>query len=126
MPKTTVKLKVFILFICVLSLFSSCNNGQEKASAPVKKDSVVKPSAGKFTDCKKTFEEAKRMDSILMSQNEVDPPSAKKAIKAFTDYAYYCQNDSLSPIFLIKSAQVARAINNVAQAKVVLDACIEN
>jgi outer membrane protein assembly factor BamD (BamD/ComL family) len=60
----------------------------------------------------------------LFSQTELDTISAQKAIIAFTDYANYCQTDSLSPIFLIKTAQVARAINNIPQAKVVLDKCI--
>lgn len=65
------------------------------------------------------------MDSVLMTQTEVDKAKANEAIKAFTDFAYYCENDTLSPMFLIKTAQVARVINNIPQAKVVLDKCIE-
>jgi outer membrane protein assembly factor BamD (BamD/ComL family) len=49
---------------------------------------------------------------------------ANKAIKAFTDYAYYCSNDTVTPIFLIKTAQVSVSINNIPQAKLALDKCI--
>ena len=126
MLQTTAKLKNLILFTCVLFLLQSCSTAEPEKPVIKAKDSVIAPSNSQFTDCVRSLAEAKRMDSILMRQNEVDPPSANKAIKAFTDYAYYCQNDSLSPVFLIKSAQVARTINNHQQAKVVLDACIEN
>ncbi|MCC6369598.1 MAG: tetratricopeptide repeat protein, partial [Bacteroidia bacterium] len=62
----------------------------------------------------------------LLKQNEIDLPSANKALKAFTEFAYHCQSDSMSPVYLIKTAQVARAVDNVPQAKTVLDFCIDN
>lgn len=64
------------------------------------------------------------MDSTLLSQTELDNASANRAIKAFTDFAWYCQGDTLSPVYLIKCAQVAKAVNNIPQAKLVLDRCI--
>ena len=66
------------------------------------------------------------VDSVLYTQTDVNKETANKAIKAFTDYAYYCGNDSLSPIFLIKTAQIATAVNNYAQAKIVLEKCISD
>jgi TolA-binding protein len=56
---------------------------------------------------------------------EVDPASAAYALKAFTDFAYYCKSDSMSPVYLVKTAQVARAVNNIPQARTALDRCIE-
>jgi TolA-binding protein len=65
------------------------------------------------------------MDSTLMVQVDIDPVVGNKAVKAFTDFAYYCQTDSMSPVYLIKTAQVARALNNIPQAKLALEHCIE-
>lgn len=117
-----------ILVVFITLLLFSCSTSQEKKD-DVKKgattDSTQHFEKNYLTDCKKLFAEARKVDSILLNQTEVDKPSAIAAIKAFTDFAYYCQDDSLSPVFLIKTAQVARAINNVPQAKLALDRCIE-
>ena len=64
------------------------------------------------------------MDSILLTEMEVKIEIANKAIKAFTDFAYYCGSDSVCPIYLIKTAQVAVSVNNIPQAKLVLEKCI--
>jgi len=124
MPVTT-SMKKMILFSLTL-FFLACKPEASPTNTVKTEDTVSKPSQRKYTDCNHSLAEAKRMDSILLGQLEVDPPSANRAIKAFTDYAYYCQNDSLSPVFLIKAAQVARTISNFNQAKIVLDFCIEN
>jgi outer membrane protein assembly factor BamD (BamD/ComL family) len=117
------------LVVFITLLLSSCSTSPGKKSDDSKKitatDSTQRFAKNYLTDCKKLFAEARKMDSILLNQTEVDKPSAIAAIKAFTDFAFYCQNDSLCPVFLIKTAQVARAINNVPQAKLVLDRCIE-
>ena len=77
-------------------------------------------------NCAALYAEARKMDSILLGQTEVVPSSANAAMKAFTDFAYYCASDTLGPVFLIKTAQVARAVNNIPQAKVALEKCVEN
>lgn len=104
------------------AFFSSC-------SAPVKeekanKDSITYANKTYLDDCRKLKASALHMDSILLQQMEIDPPSARQAIKAFADFANYCHGDSVAPVYLIKCAQVARAINNVPQAKIVLEKCI--
>ncbi len=77
-----------------------------------------------LAECKNYYNQAKKLDSVLLKEIDLNPKLANDAIKAFTNYAFYCHNDSLSPIFLIKTAQVAKAINNYPQAKIVLDKCI--
>lgn len=64
------------------------------------------------------------MDSVLLSQLEMDEAAAKKAIEAFTQFARFCENDSLVPVYLVKTAQVARAVQNIPQAKKALDQCL--
>jgi outer membrane protein assembly factor BamD (BamD/ComL family) len=119
----------FVLFL-VLTLFA-CNRqkndeGKETHTAVQKADSNERHPKNYLSDCKKLYAEARRMDSILLTQTEVNNAVANKAIVAFTDFAYYCRTDSMRPIYLIKTAQVARAINNIPQAKLALDKCIED
>lgn len=121
---------LYVLFTFLI-LFVSCTSNSEKNEKQTKsQDSLAnaaQPRLAKnfLTDCRKLFSEARRMDSILMQQTEIDITSAKDAIKAFTDFAYYCQSDSMSPVFLIKTAQVARVTNNMPQAKKALTHCID-
>jgi len=121
----------FIFFFFFLVFIISCSPASEEKSNAVKKDSilmatdtVVAGTQSFLSDCPKLYAEAKRMDSILLKEMEVKTDVANKAIKAFTDFAFYCTKDSLSPIYLIKTAQVAQAINNSKQAQVALDKCI--
>lgn len=113
--------------ILILFLFVSCKGKDESASQDevAAVDSNTRFAKNYFSDCAKMKAEALVYDSILMTQLEVEPVSANNAIKVFTDYAYYCRHDSLSPIFLIKTAQVARAVNNIPQAQLVLERCID-
>lgn len=113
----------------ILALIYACTNSKVSDKNNSSRDSII---AGKqspdqknnFRDCKLLFTEATKWDSTLYQQLEVNLEIGNKAIKAFTDYAYFCGNDSLSPIFLIKTAQVATSLNNIPQAKIVLEKCI--
>jgi len=123
---------VLSLSIAIFIFLSACSNNQSVDAIVTKKDSVVtasdslnKPLKSYSADCKNLVVEAKRMDSLLLKEMEVKVDVANQAIKAFTDFAYYCSNDSLCPIYLIKTAQVAQSINNIPQAKIVLDKCVD-
>jgi hypothetical protein len=120
--KVNVSLLFLILAFCLLSC--SPKSGEEQPTSSAIVDSTRPSTKGFLADCGKYKAEALRMDSILMRQTDIDPASAKKAIVAFTEFARFCDTDTLSPVFLIKTAQVARAINVIPQAKVVLDECI--
>lgn len=116
----------FILLLVAFVLLSSCGHEPAEEKAANQGKNTQRLASHYYGDCKKLFTEARRMDSVLFTQTEIDTNSANQAILAFTDFAYYCQGDSLSPMFLIKTAQVARAINNIPQAKRVLDECISS
>ncbi|PBQ31238.1 hypothetical protein CNR22_05480 [Sphingobacteriaceae bacterium] len=122
------KILVCSFLLSFLLLTFSCSNNTSKKETALDSAAPTEPKRvdkNYLTDCKKLVAEAKHMDSVLMHQLEIDPVAANKAIKAFTDIAYYCSNDSLSPVFLIKTAQVARVINNIPQAKIALEKCID-
>jgi outer membrane protein assembly factor BamD (BamD/ComL family) len=116
----------FYLIVCLISV--ACNNAS-KTREENRNDTTLatnyKPTnVNYFTSCKNYFNEAKKFDSILLKEINLNPTLANNSIKAFTNFAYYCHSDTMSPIFLIKAAQVAKAINNFPQAKIVLDKCI--
>lgn len=124
-------MKHLFCIIALASLFSltSCSDEKKETANVSDRDSTnpfyLDPK-NYLRDCKRLFSNAQYMDSVLYVQTELDARTANKAIKAFTDYAYYCGNDSLSPVFLIKTGQVAMAINNVPQAKLAFEKCIES
>ncbi|WP_317898346.1 tetratricopeptide repeat protein [Aurantibacillus circumpalustris] len=117
-----------IILISFFLVFVSCTDNTKKEESEqnkvVKSDSNQRLAKNFLTDCKNMLNAARKADSILLNETEVNTVSANKAIKAFTDFAFYCQSDTMCPIYLIKTAQVARAINNIPQAKVALDQCI--
>jgi tetratricopeptide (TPR) repeat protein len=104
-----------------LLVLSACSTPETKSTA----EETV-PAQKKVIDCDSIKRLALQSDSILLSQMEINEASARTAIKAFADFANFCPTDSLSPIYLIKCAQVARAIKQVPQAKVVLEKCIND
>lgn len=124
-------MKLFLFPIAVLSFlvvgFACASPGKENSGTEQKADTAQAasvPDPGFTADCSRLRREAFKMDSILLGQTEIDVASANKAIKAFTDLAHYCPGDSVSPVYLVKTAQVAAAINNIPQAKLVLDKCV--
>lgn len=116
--------KVFSVLGIILFFYACQNTEPSVKTSGVKTDSVP-VNAPYSTDCKSLFAEARKMDSIILQSIEANVNEGNKAIKAFTDFAYYCKEDTLAPVFLIKSAQIAKSINNLPQAKLCLEKCIE-
>lgn len=122
-------MKAFIILSSALLFLVACNSSSTDAKQNdlVTKDSVKTVIDTPVTkDCAVLYKSALAMDSLILTQTEVNADIANRSIRAFTDYAFYCESDSMSPIYLVKTAQIAMAINNANQAKVVLDRCISN
>jgi tetratricopeptide (TPR) repeat protein len=115
-------------FILFSILFSSCGQQQDKTENVVEPRDTARGRASKnfLTDCGRLLTEAKHIDSILLKENEINMSSAEKGIAAFMDYAVYCHDDTLSPVYLIKCAQVARAVNRISVAKEALEKCLQD
>jgi hypothetical protein len=127
-------MKVFLVLFSAGIFLTSCNrqatsNEQSQPlQQPVKDSTEELLAAGSYStgNCVLLYNIARKMDSTVLAQMDLDIALANKAIKIFTDYAFYCESDSLSPVFLIKTAQISTSINNANQAKVVLERCINN
>ena len=122
----------YLLVLSLALLFGACQPNKEKETETIKvekKNSIVTEiSEGEKAthDCFQLYQKAKSTDSIILKQLDLNVDLANKAITVFSDYAFYCESDSLSPVFLIKAAQIAMSINNAPQAKIVLERCISN
>lgn len=100
---------------------AACGGGHEAPKEElVKKDSVAVVS----DTCQKLLSQAKASDAILMRAMVLDKDVATKAIKDFSGFAGYCNNDSLSPVFYFKAGQVAQAIGSYSQAQAMLNNCL--
>jgi TolA-binding protein len=123
------KRSLVINYLFVLSILAACSPTENKVEPMQSADSTQKKAdkANDFIfDCKALKMQALKMDSSILKQTETDKKLANTAIEAFTQFAHHCASDSLAPIFLIKTAQIAQAINNTPQAKVVLEKCIND
>jgi len=117
------KIIVIILFL------NSCSNSNIKSNDFQTPDTaninLVQKNIN-YKSCSVLYNEARKIDSILLHQNDLNKNSATTAIQAFINFANFCKDDSLAAVYLIKTAQVSIAIKNIPQAKIVLDRCIED
>lgn len=114
--------------VIVFFLFYNCTSEKkEELKSEVKKDSVVNSGNSVYTnECRTLYLEAVKNDSIILAATEMKPEVGNKAIKAFTDFSFYCKNDSLAPVFLMKAGQIATSINNMPQAQVCFEKCYQD
>lgn len=112
-------LAAFIVFL----MFVNCTGTKAEEKVEAKKDSVQTSNSVYTNDCRTLYLDALKNDSIILLATEVNPEVGNKAVKAFADFAFYCPNDTLAPVFLLKAGQIAASINNLPQAQVCFEKC---
>lgn len=117
-------LAAFVVFL----LFYNCSGGktEEHTSTEAKDSSKVETNSVYTNECRTLYLDAIKNDSIILAATEVNPEVGNKAIKAFADFAYYCPNDTLAPVFLLKAGQIAASINNLPQAQICFERCYKD
>lgn len=111
----------------VFLLFYNCTGKRtEEGKSELKADSTQKTNSVYTNDCRNLYLEARKNDSIILLATELDPKVGNTAIKAFSDFSFYCGNDSLAPMFLLKAGQIAEAINNLPQAQLSFERVIKD
>jgi hypothetical protein len=118
---STGKAAAYLLLILSASGIISCT---EEPVTPPSDGGASRSEPSPYRDCAVLSAEAQRMDSILLGQLEPDKVTANAAIRTFTEFAHQCRHDTMSAIYLIKTAQVARAVSNIPQARLALEQCI--
>lgn len=126
--KNIIKQLIILIFVAliVFFLFYNCSGNKTETTKEetVKTETVQNPSL--TNDCRTLYLDAIKNDSIILSATQIDVTVANKAIKAFADFAQYCNTDSLAPVFLLKAGQIAQSINNMPQAKISYEKVIED
>ena len=122
-------LKLLLKIIVIILFLNACSQSNIKSNDFQSPDTaninLVQKNIN-YKSCSVLYNEARKIDSILLHQNDLNKNSATTAIQAFINFANFCKDDSLAPVYLIKTAQVSIAIKNIPQAKIVLDRCIED
>jgi TolA-binding protein len=111
--------QIIIALLSVLVLGACTSSDTETKEVIIKKDSVIVNAM----DCPSLLIKAKRLDSLLLASEVLNPKLAVEAIVVFTDVATHCGNDSLAPEFLLKGGQVAQAIKNYTKAEELFKKC---
>lgn len=115
-------LKQIVAIAAACLMLTACGGGEEKKEDVVKKDSSAVSQTG--DSCSKLYARAKASDEILMRAITLDRTIAVTAINDFNNYASYCKEDSLAPVFYVKAGQVAQAIGSYSQAQAMFNNCI--
>ena len=110
----------YLQAVLLAASLASCSSGD---TTPAEKTAHNSTSSA---DCDALRREAKIHDSILLTRVDFDSLAGEKAIRAFAAFARHCGHDTTAGIYLIKTAQVARSMNRIPQAKAALDRCIDD
>jgi len=111
--------KIITLIVITITVSSCGSHKTESQTTAIINDTV----RVNHNNCELYFKEAKAMDSVLMKTTALQKELAERAIHTFTVFATQCKNDSLAPVFLIKSGQVAQSIGNYKQAEYLFKTC---
>lgn len=115
--------KTGILISSIILLYACGTGNETKKEETLKNDSTE--SIVISGDCKMLYLDAKRMDSVLLKSNSVNPNLAEQAINAFNNFASTCKDDSLAPIFLLKAGQIAQSVGKFQQSQILLKKCTD-
>lgn len=109
------------LAIIFSALFFACSTNSSK---DVEEKQVENAIVVTNDTCTTLYIKAKQTDEVLMRATNFSKQQAELAIVDFMAYTSVCKNDTLTPVFLIKSAQLAQSINNFQKAEAYLKQCI--
>ena len=111
-----------LLFLPVALLFLvACQSEQDKAAEKAKQDSVVKLQARqKYYDAVVAAENTLRNSK----SNVMDMKLASDALRAYSDFAVNYPNDSMTPEYYFRAADIAQGMRNYQQAAVYLETII--
>jgi TolA-binding protein len=95
-----------ILAAGITLLIAACNNN----STTEQKTETKEPPREQY------LAQVKRLEAEMHKSLEINKDTAARAIKAYSDYVLFFPNDSVSPDYLFKAAEIATAIQQYQQA----------
>lgn len=126
--KNILKQLIILVFVAliVFFLFYNCSGKKTETTETTITKETTTEQPGLTNECRTLYLEAVKNDSIILGASEVKVDEANKAIKAFSDFSFYCKTDSLAPVFLMKAGQIATVINNLPQAQISFEKVIKD
>ena len=111
-----------LLFIpLALLVFASCQSEKDKAAEKAKEDSIVKMQARQ-----KYYDAVVAAETTLRSSkgSVMDMKLANDALRAYNDFTVNFPNDSMTPEYYFRAADIAQGMRNYQQAAVYLETII--
>lgn len=100
---------MFILFIFLIIISCQENIPDKKENTQEKQKTPVALS----DSCKYYINQSKKTDSILINASTYDEKLAIEANNLFVKTALLCNHDSISPLYLMKAAQLSQTLNKL-------------
>lgn len=115
-----------ILGVGMLLLAASCGNGDQEKKAKADADSARAQAIRKATPNKDQFiAQIKTAEAKLKASTTLDPVIGNQMIKAYLDYANIFINDSISPDYLFRSADIASGLGSYDQAIILYNQIVD-
>jgi TolA-binding protein len=102
---------ITIHFFSCQSTNNKNNNNTENSSE--KKINNVSTKNDSNDSCAFYLSSSKKLDSILLSSINFDKQLAIHTNNTFAKCALLCNNDSISPLYLMKAAQLSQSLNQI-------------
>lgn len=108
----------YVLVVMFIS-FSFCTKPPENNNQNNRKSELSdKYSPVSLSDsCKYYLTESRKLDSILLKSIHYDEQLAIQANNLFVKCALICNNDSISPLYLMKAAQLSQTLNKIQMSE---------
>lgn len=116
---------LFVLFL-TCCVFISCETSTEKKSKERSENTSDSSKQQALSDsCVYYLRLSQSIDSSLLKATTYDESLAIKANNTFIKCALLCQNDSISPLYLIKAAQLSQTLKKLEMSEKYLKKIIE-
>lgn len=103
-------MRSFIFALCLsLFFFSACNSGSDQKSSS---DSLSKPKK----DRNASIDMINKAETAMRGSKTFESRLALDALKAYTDFTNAFPEDSLTPEYLFRAADIAQGMGNYLQA----------
>ncbi len=117
---------VFFVLFLMACIFISCETPPEKKSKESSEDSSDSTKRQVLNDsCMYYLRLSQSIDSSLLKATTYDESMAIKANNTFVKCALLCKHDSISPLYLIKAAQLSQTLKKLDLSEKYLKKIIE-
>lgn len=125
MKRLGVSYLVFISLISIVACSEKNNIEQSKKLSENSTSTQNNQSIAINDSCIYYQKSARKMDSVLLNATKFEESTAIRANNLFVKCALMCNNDSISPLYLMKAAQLSQSLNKINLSEKYLKKIIE-